>query len=354
MYIGSWNSAVLKYFDGIFYMDDDTPFSKENPCSNNIVSAFFDNGRDIEIFENNLITKSQICCANWKPLNQLGPITTTRIPIAPEVNQVSQCSTLSVNYHINITGHTSNVSANIQFSLENSTTLFYITNISISNHIPGYDFHLFFLTDALFGSDIDFNPNPFTQNISIFNESEFAISMPGISQIGFGINGNYTTSPESIGELSFYKGNVLDKSTNGYYFDGWSNGWSNQCIPDGSGGYELEFKSTTCCINTASINSLEQTSQQTCRRFNAIIDWFTKDGIVFNELRANISAGFDDPDNKDTLTVISSKNYQILNDDHMGINLFIDRVLINLSSPQEGLSAVPNIGHFVFIDAYII
>uniref|UniRef100_A0A914E2Q8 Uncharacterized protein n=1 Tax=Acrobeloides nanus TaxID=290746 RepID=A0A914E2Q8_9BILA len=178
--------------------------------------------------------------------------------------------------------------------------------------------------------------------------------MPGISQIGFGINGNYTTSPESIGKLIFYKGNVLDKSTNGYYFDGWSNGWSNQCTPGDFYEYELEFKRTTCCINTASINLPEQTPQQTCRRFNATIDWFTKDGIVFNELRANISAGFDDPDNKDTLTVISSKNYQILYDDQMDINLFIDGVLIDLSSDQEGLSAAPNIGHFVFIDAYII
>jgi hypothetical protein len=91
---------------------------------------------------------------------------------------------------------------------------------------------LFFLTDALFDSDVDFNPNPLTQNISIFNESEFAISMPGISTIGFGINGNYTTSPESIGELSFYKGNVLDKSTNGYYFDGWSNDCTSEEIDE--------------------------------------------------------------------------------------------------------------------------
>jgi hypothetical protein len=52
IYIESWGSVVLKYFDGIFYMDNNTPFSKENPCFNNIVSDFFDNGRDIEIFGN--------------------------------------------------------------------------------------------------------------------------------------------------------------------------------------------------------------------------------------------------------------------------------------------------------------
>ena len=38
--INSLSSTVLKYVDRIFYKDDNTPFTNEDPCFNNAVSDF--------------------------------------------------------------------------------------------------------------------------------------------------------------------------------------------------------------------------------------------------------------------------------------------------------------------------
>jgi hypothetical protein len=66
-----------------------------------------------------------------------------------------------------------------------------------------------------YNTNVNWNPDPITQNIS--NGTDIEISVPGISIIGIGDSTSYIDV--TFGSFSFYEGNVLDRNSSGLYFD---------------------------------------------------------------------------------------------------------------------------------------
>uniref|UniRef100_A0A914ELD6 Uncharacterized protein n=1 Tax=Acrobeloides nanus TaxID=290746 RepID=A0A914ELD6_9BILA len=158
--------------------------------------------------------------------------------------------------------------------------------------------------------------------------------------------------PKYIQTPIFYEGNALDVNTNGFYFDKFNGSVPCNAYTDNNNG--VKWEGETCCINYTRITQPKLTSNQTCANFNVRIDWFTKDGIGFIYFQAYILANFGDPENQDSLTVISATYYP--NSTVNGIlplfvYLIIDRIQLHL--PVQNQVPVNQIGHFVFIDVLI-